>query len=74
MYLLHSGKLKSYADQNNPCEISVRSASMEAHFQAWYSKQTLNTNIEGNIIVVECCFIKKASILFYISGYHSSFL
>ena len=59
MYLLHSGKLKSYAGQNNHCKISVRSVSMEAGFKAWDSKQTFNTNTEGNIIVVECSFIKK---------------
>ena len=65
VYLLNSGKLKSYADQNNPCNISVLWPTGEARFNAWYTKQTMHgthANIEGNIIVVECSFTKKVSI------------
>ena len=59
MYLLHPGSLKSYADKGNACRISVRWSSGEARFDAWRTKQTIEEGIEGTVVVVECCYIKK---------------
>lgn len=59
MYLLHSGNLKSYADKDNACRISVRWSSGEARFNAWHTKQPMEEGIKGTVVVVECCYMKK---------------
>ena len=67
MFLRHSGRLKNYAEKDRPCKILVRWPMGEAHFHAWYSQQTLQGDIQGAVVIIECCFIKKVCIsLLYI--------
>ena len=65
MFLLHYGKLSSYADQSHPFKVTASWPSGEAIFNAWYTKQMIlpepEGNIEGNVVVVECCLIRKVS-------------
>ena len=62
MFLRHSGRLKNYAEKDKPCKILVRWLMGEAHFNAWYSQQTLEGDIQGAAVIIECCFIKKVCI------------
>jgi hypothetical protein len=63
MFLLHSGKLKTYADQNNPCRISVRWLLEEVCFKAWYTHEKMESHVQGTVIVVEYYFVKKVCVL-----------
>ncbi|CAB3992626.1 Hypothetical predicted protein [Paramuricea clavata] len=59
MFLLHSVKLKTYVDQNNPCRILVCWPLGEVYFKAWYMHEKMESNVEGTVIVIECYFVKK---------------
>ena len=63
MYLRCGGHLKCYAEESKPCKIEVRSAEVEVHFKAWYETRPIDSCINGIVIILECCFVKKVLFL-----------
>ena len=63
IYVRCAGRLKCYAEESKPSKIQVRSRECEAHFNAWFTRK----NMQGTVIILECCFIKKVLSLYIIN-------